>query len=114
MFNARNKVLTRQSIIIIIIIINIVTNKYRFTPLALDVITLLQFGMQYIYSKTSINDHSEKRPTSLERPNHAPPIATTTKVHLEPPRSNHLLFPTSDQFLSPILLKIKITIFAPL
>ncbi len=66
-----------------------------------------------IYGKTSINDLSEKQPTSLERPNHEPPIATTTNiVHLEPPRSNHLLFPTSDQFLSPILLKTNT--FAPL
>ncbi len=65
------------------------------------------------YSKTSINDFPEKRPTSLERPNHAPTIVTTTSiVHLEPLRSNHLLFLTSNQSLGPILLKI--TAFAPL
>ena len=77
---------------------------------------LILFGMScalalcvnsYMYSKTSIND------LSGETKSRAPDCNYTTNImHLEPPRSNHLLFPTSDQFLSPILLKINT--FAPL
>ena len=33
-----------------------------------------QYICIYIYSETSINDHSEKRPNSLQRPNYLPPI----------------------------------------
>ena len=33
-----------------------------------------------IYSETSINDHSEKRPNSLQRPNYLPPIHSSIEL----------------------------------
>ena len=32
------------------------------------------------YSETSINDHSEKRPNSLQRPNYLPPIHSSIEL----------------------------------